>query len=459
MMMRNLKTVFLLTAVSAVTAFGDMRPAPSPAQLSRIESGFELYGIVHWGLNTYTDREWGFGDENPKLLAPDAFDAGQIVRACRDGGLQGLIVVAKHHDGFCLWPTRTTEHNISKSPFRGGKGDYVREMSEACSRYGLKFGVYCSPWDRNSAHYATERYVDIFHAQIKELLDGRYGEIFEMWFDGANGGDGYYGGARERRKISSGYYRFDKVFQLVRKLQPMICIFNEDDKADYRWPGNERGMLDPDSRATGAHFDISRYNDYRVWSNTGVHDGICFHPPEADFPLRPGWFYHASQRGKTKSGAYLMQRYLNTVGNGGSMNVGVAPDKRGLLCDEDVSALKNFGVLKKAFFSREVAEGLCNVVVLKEDVSRGERVDEWRLDSCGETLLAGKSIGIKRIRILPRRTAAETLRLNVKGKSKVQPRLLPISAYLVDDELLELIRSVKVDSGETDTAKWMEAQR
>ena len=243
------------------------RPVPRPAFAARLAAhDCEIYGIVHWGLNTFTDREWGYGDEDPRLLAPASFDADQIVGACKAGGLAGLIVVAKHHDGFCLWPTKTTGHNITKTPFwreRGtGNGepgtesgergrDYVKEMELACRRAGLKFGVYVSPWDRNNADYATPRYVETFHAQIREVLGGAYGEVFEMWFDGAMGGDGYYGGARERRRIPAGYYRFPEVFRFVREIQPKICIFaGENDDADLRWPGNEKGELDPNSSAT-----------------------------------------------------------------------------------------------------------------------------------------------------------------------------------------------------------------
>ena len=165
---------------------------PRPQLAQRLADEADVIGIVHWGLNTYTDREWGYGDEEPALLNPASFDADQIVGACKAGGLKGLVVVAKHHDGFCLWPTKTTKHNITKSPFRGGKGDYVREMSEACRRAGLKFGVYVSPWDRNSADYGTAKYVETYHAQIKELLGGAYGEVFEMWFDGTFVGSGFF---------------------------------------------------------------------------------------------------------------------------------------------------------------------------------------------------------------------------------------------------------------------------
>jgi len=186
---------------------------PSSALKARLDEGPDVIGIVHWGLNTFTDREWGYGDEDPKLLCPAKFDADQIVGACKKGGLGGLVVVAKHHDGFCLWPTKTTEYNVAKSPF--GR-DYVREMERACRRAGIKFGVYVSPWDRNSAHYATEKYVEIYHAQVRELLCGDYGDVFEMWCDGANGGDGWYGGAREKRRIGKDYYRYGEVFRLAR---------------------------------------------------------------------------------------------------------------------------------------------------------------------------------------------------------------------------------------------------
>lgn len=442
--------------LSAVAAGAAERPAPNAAQMGRIREGIELYGIVHWGLNTYTDREWGFGDENPADLNPAKFDADQIVGACKAGGLQGLIVVAKHHDGFCLWPTKTTGHNISKSPFRDGKGDYVKEMERACRKFGLKFGVYVSPWDRNNALYGTEKYVtDVFQAQIRELLSGDYGEIFEMWFDGANGGDGYYGGAREKRKIPSGYYRYEtETFAMVRKLQPNVCIFNESDLADFRFGGNERGIVDPDSRSTGGHYD-GIWENYRKWANTGVVDGTTFHPIEADFPLRPGWFYHAKECGKTKNAAYLMQRYLATVGNAATLNLGIAPNREGLLDEEDVKALKGFKVLKDAFFAHPNAGPLnepFNVIVMGERLEEGELVDRWDIQVDGRVLASGKSIGRKRIRVLD-----EPVRGPCRITANCGDRPVPVSVrfYSVDPELVRLVRNATTDSGETDTAKWM----
>ena len=430
------------------------RPVPRPALAARLaDPALEIYGIVHWGPNTYTDREWGFGDEDPANLNPDAFDADQIVGACRDGGLGGLIVVAKHHDGFCLWPTKTTEHNITRSPFRGGHGDYVREMEQACRRAGIRFGVYVSPWDRNNPHYGTPAYVDLYHAQIKELLGGSYGEVFEMWFDGANGGDGYYGGARETRKIPDGYYRFDEVFRFVRELQPKVCIFNEDDGADFRWPGNEMGYLCPDSRATIRPWDPATYTSY---CNRGDETGSTFHPCEADFPLRAGWFHHPGEAGTARPPAFLLQRYLNTVGNAGTMNIGIAPDKHGRLCDEDVQALAGFRALKDKFFSHEVHSSAepFNVVVLREDLSAGEQIDEWELLADGKRVAVGSAIGTKRIRVLaePVRAAVCDLRILRSGGN---PQRVEILRYAVDPALLREVQTATTASGETDTARWM----
>lgn len=437
------KGVIALAVLVGGALAASARPVPRTAVVARLEAGVEVYGIVHWGLNTYTDREWGYGDEDPALLAPDAFDADQVAGAAKAGGLRGLVVVAKHHDGFCLWPTATTAHSVARSPFRGGAFDYVKEMSEACRRAGLLFGVYCSPWDRNAADYASPSYVETYHAQLRELLDGRYGEVFETWFDGANGGDGYYGGARETRRIPPGYYRFGEVFDFVYALQPKTCTFGMG--GDFRWPGNERGELDDDSRATCFRFSP----DLRTM-NLGSADGDLFSMCEADFPLRPGWFYHARERGRTKGPAYLMQRYLRTVGNGGTMNLGLAPDRRGRLDDEDVAALRGFGELWRAFFSRPVTNGPANVVVLREDVSRGERITGWTVSSGGRALLAGKVVGNKRIRVLDAPVDAASLSVAAEGGP-----LKSVELFFADPALVRRVREAKSEGGETDTAKWM----
>ena len=461
--MRNKSIIVAAAAMSAVVMAVDAaaRPAPRPALRSRLAAGIDLIGIVHWGLNTFTDREWGYGDEDPALLNPAKFDADQIVGACKAGGIGGLVVVAKHHDGFCLWPTKMTAHNISKSPFRGGKGDYVREMAEACRRAGLKFGVYVSPWDRNSAYYATEKYVAIYHEQIKELLGGAYGEVFEMWFDGANGGDGWYGGAKEKRRIGkvSDYYRFGDVFRFVRALQPNVTIFaGESDGSDFRWPGNERGILDPDSRATivaTGGFEESRYGNpaYKPQINTGSPEGEYFRMCEADFPLRKGWFYHARERGTTKRAAHLAQRYVGTVGNGGIMNIGVAPNRDGLLDEDDVRELKRFREIRDALFAHEAKDGEpFNVVELREDLSNGEQVDGWSFVADGREILSGKAIGYRRIRLLaePVTAAACAVRITADGGS---PLPVTFRRYAADPKLVKMVMATTGNSGETETAK------
>ena len=413
-------TICTLLMAASVAVAGS-RPTPSPILQKRLAAGIERYGIVHFTVNTFTDREWGYGDEDPALFNPTAFDADQIVGACRDGGLQGLIIVAKHHDGFCLWPTKTTEHNISKSPFRGGKGDYVKEMAEACRRHGLKFGVYCSPWDRNNAAYATPEYVKTYHAQVEELNDGRYGEIFEMWFDGANGGDGYYGGAWEKRSIgvAAEYYGFARLLRRVRELQPDVCFFGGGGDG-FRWPGNESGIVPPDSGAT--------------------RDDGTFRVYEADFPLRPGWFYHASQDGFVRSGEFLMKIYLRTVGNAATMNVGIAPDRRGRLTDEDAGSLKRFEEIRTAFFSEPVASAAesFNVIEMTEDVTSGERIDAWRLLLDGRELASGGKIGMKRIRVLERPVSGRELRLEVT-KGDADPGKIGIRLFAADEALVRRV--------------------
>ena len=462
--------------VAAVETAKVVRPVPRPALAERLKNGPDIIGIVHWGLNTFTDKEWGFGDADPGLLNPVKFDAGQIASAAKAGGLGGLVIVCKHHDGFCLWPTKTTEYNITKTPFWRGTGngergmgrDYVKEMEQACRSTGLKFGVYVSPWDRNSAYYGTERYTELYHAQIKELLGGAYGEVFEMWFDGANGGDGYYGGAKERRKIGSadGYYRFPEVFRFVRELQPMVTIFaGENDASDFRWPGNERGILSADSRATietVGGFAGGKYGNpnYRTQINCGSPSGAFFRVCEADFPLRRGWFWHKKENGTTKNAAYLTKLYLSSVGNGGTMNIGLAPNTDGLLDAADARALAGFDAMRKALFAREVVSDgePFNVVVLSENLANGEQIDGWRLVADGKALVSGSSVGRRRIRLLPQPVAPKSFSFEVTAAGSV-PLPVSVRRYLADEELVKAVLEAKADGRETDTAKWMQVGR
>ncbi len=435
---------------------------PNAALLQR--RGLDIYAIMHFGLNTYTGREWGFGDESPSLFDPPEFDAGQIAGACAESGVQGLILVCKHHDGFCLWPTRTTPHNISKSPFRNGRGDLVREMSDACRKAGIKFGVYVSPWDRNNPHYGTPRYVEIYHEQLREVLTN-YGPVFEAWFDGANGGTGFYGGANEERRIDKfAYYDWPAVWSMVRRLQPGACIFS-DVGPELRWAGNETGILDPECRCSFtpslppgvAGYPAPGHIDQAILG-TGTPRGRFWMQPECDFPLRPGWFYHEAEDTRQKSSRHLLNVYLRSVGCGGTMNIGIAPDKRGLLHDNDVRALAGFHALRNQLFAdlRGTA-GLLphaafhfsepvefDTIVMEEDIACGERVDAYELcvldNDAWRVALSGHVIGQKRIRLIAP-VRAEAVRLDVRGHD-VKPVALrlykrPASIDIADDTTID----------------------
>lgn len=317
--------------MSAPQPFGAV---PSSRQLAWHRR--EQYGFVHFTVNTFTDREWGYGDESPSVFDPKLLDCDQWVAAAKAGGLTALILTAKHHDGFCLWPTETTSHNISASPFRGGRGDVVRELSEACRRGGIAFGVYCSPWDRNHPEYGRPGYVEVYHRQWEELLTG-YGDLCEIWLDGANGGDGFYGGAREKRQIDAAtYYQFDELFARMRELQPHAVIFS-DVGPDIRWCGNESGYIGISAWDKVSGESTAFGNVDREEMISGKHDGKVWKPVEVDVSMRPGWFYHPTER--SRSGDELFTIWLQSVGRGACLNLNMTPDVNGLIPDEDVLAL------------------------------------------------------------------------------------------------------------------------
>ncbi len=326
---------------------------PSPAQLAWHE--MEFYGFLHFTTNTFTDLEWGYGDEDPSVFNPTDFDADRIVQAAKDGGMTGLILTAKHHDGFCLWPSAYTEHSVKNSPWRGGKGDVVREISHACRVHGLKFGVYLSPWDRNHPDYGTDDYIVYYRNQLRELLTN-YGTIFEVWFDGANGGDGYYGGARETRTVDKKtYYDWVNTWAMVHELQPGAVIFS-DVGPGVRWVGNESGIAGDPCWATMAPTGTVGEVDTAL-NNSGVRDGTHWLPAEADVSIRPGWFYHASEDDKVKTPEQLADLYYASVGRGASLLLNLPPDRRGLVHENDAASLVVFHALLAATFARDLTEG------------------------------------------------------------------------------------------------------
>ncbi len=332
-------------AASALKPYG---ATPSARQLAWHQ--LETYGFVHFSINTFTDREWGYGDESPSLFNPTDFSADQIAAAAKAGGLKALILTAKHHDGFCLWPSRFTEHSIKNSPYKDGKGDIVREMADACARAGLKFGIYLSPWDRNHADYGRPEYVTYYRNQLRELLT-QYGTLFEVWFDGANGGDGYYGGAREVRKIGPNYYNWPSIIAFVHELQPMAVTFDPKG-ADLRWVGNEEGYAKDPCWAT---MDDGPFTEEKGMS--GVRGGSVWWPAEVDVSIRPGWFWHAYEDAEVKSPGRLQKIYFESVGRGTNLLLNLPPDRRGRIPDQDVASLKAWGDARRALFARNLAKG------------------------------------------------------------------------------------------------------
>ena len=326
-------------------------PGPSPRQLAWHE--LEFYGFLHFTVNTFTNREWGDGDESPALFNPTAFDADQVVGAAKDGGMKGLILTCKHHDGFCLWPSRYTEHSVKNSPF---KRDVVKEISAACARQGVRFGIYLSPWDRNHKDYGTPEYRVYYRNQLRELLTD-YGPVFEIFFDGANGGDGYYGGAYERREIDNRtYYDWPNTWQIVRDLQPNTVLFS-DAGPDVRWVGNERGIAGETCWATqnSADFAPGRADVTRL--NRGDRPGTHWVPAECDASIRPGWFYHKHEDDQVKTPQQLVDLYYSSVGRGASFLLNLPPDRRGQIHENDARSLREFRRIIDATFTGNLAAG------------------------------------------------------------------------------------------------------
>ncbi|MBR1414982.1 MAG: alpha-L-fucosidase [Prevotella sp.] len=300
-------------------------PVPNENQLRWQE--MEMYAFIHYSLNTYTDQEWGFGNEDPQLFNPSDLDCRQWARVCKQAGMKGIIFTAKHHCGFCMWPSKYTEYSVKNSPWKNGKGDVVRELADACHEEGLEFAVYLSPWDRNHPEYGRKEYVTYFRNQLRELLTN-YGDIFEVWFDGANGGDGWYGGANETRKIDrTTYYEWPETYRMIRELQPKCLIWNDgSDRGDLRWVGTEAGNVGETNWSLLNKTGDVPYEQLHY----GLENGNVWCPGETNTSIRPGWFYHDTENENVKSLSKLMDTYYKSVGRNSCLllNFPIAPNGR-----------------------------------------------------------------------------------------------------------------------------------
>ena len=454
--------VFIACRPQVVSPPQPLLPLPSESQLAWHE--MELNAFVHFTTNTFSGKEWGYGDEDPNLFNPTDFDADQWLQTFKESGFQGVILTCKHHDGFCLWPSAYTDHSVKNSTWQNGKGDVAKAVSEACKKYGLKFGIYLSPWDRNHKDYGKPEYITYYRNQLNELLSA-YGPVFEMWFDGANGGDGYYGGAREKRKIDGkSYYDWPNTLQLVREKEPQIIFFS-DAGPGVRWVGNERGVAGETNWCTISTDTLyAGKSGIQELLNTGMENGSQWVPAETDVSIRPGWFYHPEQDSLVKSPEKLFDIYLTSVGRGSTLLLNIPPDQRGLIHPKDVSALKGFKKLRDSVFQFNLAlhakvtatsqrgnhadfspsnmidnnpktywatddevkkasfeitlpkPETVNYVVLQEYISLGQRVKSFRVEAFQhgnwKTLAEGTTIGYKRIlKIEP--TMTDQLRIQI----------------------------------------------
>lgn len=437
---------FVAVAAAALSPTPDAsppRPRPTPQQLAWHRAELALF--VHFTVNTFTDREWGDGTEDPQVFNPTALDASQWVRTAQSGGFRTLILTAKHHDGFCLWPTATTTHSVRSSPWRGGRGDVVRELVDACRAAGLGVGLYLSPWDRHEPTYGdSPRYNDFYAHQLTELLT-RYGPIVEVWFDGANG-EGPNGKKQQ--------YDWPRVHGIVRRLQPRALIFS-DAGPDLRWIGNERGVAgDPNwcpVDPAAVPYPGASGDAVTAALQHGDPRGTVWRPGEADVSIRPGWFWHPAEDDKVRAADDLVELYFSSVGRNAGLLLNVPPTRDGLFPDSDVARLAEFGRKRAALFATDLAAGArrhdspteldlelarqasFDVASLEEAIAYGQTVARYTLLAQSgpgrpwTTLARGTTIGHKKLDRFPAVTASR-VRLTIDA-ALGPPRIARVGLY------------------------------
>ncbi len=434
----------------------------------------EMTAFIHFTVNTFTGLEWGTGKESPEIFNPSSLDAGQWVRVLSEAGMKMVIITAKHHDGFCLWPTKTTTHSVASSPWKNGQGDVIKELKEACEEYGMKFGVYLSPWDRNAACYGdSPAYNRFYMEQLTELLTW-YGKVDEVWFDGANGE-----GADGRRQE----YDWQAYYDLIRKLQPeaVTAIMGE----DVRWVGTESGYGretewsatvlapggTPESVAINEELGLNAMSaDLGSSSLLNRAEHLFWYPAEVDVSIRPGWFWRASEDSLVKDVARLADIYLSSVGRNAVLLLNVPPDNRGLITDHDIRSLQGLKAWIDEMYATDLMNGArpygrgaaalidgnnrtswsprrkrvvsfvpaiaatFNVAMLQEDISRGQRVEKFIIETLAnkqwDTVATGTTIGYKRMIRFPE-VKADEIRLTIVS-SRATPHISTFALYHAD---------------------------
>ena len=452
--------LFMLVTLVSIMLKAQVEPCgPVPTENQLRWQEMEMYAFIHYSLNTYTDQEWGFGNEDPKLFNPSSLDCQQWARVCKQAGMKGIIFTAKHHCGFCMWPSAYTEYSVKNSPWKDGKGDVVRELADACHKEGLKFAVYLSPWDRNHPDYGKPEYITYFRNQLRELLT-QYGDIFEVWFDGANGGDGWYGGANETRRIDAKtYYEWGETFRMIRELQPKCVIWNDGgDRGDLRWVGNEAGSVgETNWSLLNKEGDVSG-NMLRF----GLENGDSWVAAETNTSIRPGWFYHETENENVKSLSKLMDTYYKSVGRNSTLllNFPIAPNGRihptdslrGIafkkMIDEVfqkniVKEVKHPNLVNRSFTLTFKKPTAVNRFLAEEDISLGQRVKKFTLEAfvdgqwipLKDELVEGHdgltTIGHRRIICFPTVKATQ-LRFTITD-CKAEPVIQKLGLYLAPD--------------------------
>lgn len=417
------------------------QPKPTAQQMAWHD--LEFYWFIHFGPNTFTGNEWGHGDEKESIFQPTALDCEQWVRIAKQSGAKGIIITAKHHDGFCLWPTKYSTHTVRESPWKNGQGDVLKELSAACKKGGIKFGVYISPWDRNHPAYGTPQYNEVYINTMKEIF-ASYGPIWELWWDGANG-EGPNGKKQE--------YDFHRFEETIRSISPNTVVFS-DIGPDIRWVGNESGIAGTTNwnLLDTAGFKRGAGAPSTDTLNQGNKFGKNWIPAECDVSIRPGWFFHDNENQKVKTPKELFQLYLKSVGRGSNLLLNVPPDTRGLIHEQDSASLVGFRKLLNEAFRRPIgkfnpkansvtisAPTLINCVVLEEDLKQGQAVGAFELtlrlaDGKSKTIRA-TTIGHKRILSFPaEKVTGMTITIL---EAKTQPIIKNIRGYRIADDLVE----------------------